>query len=147
MHIYITTNVKQPPEKVFSQFNKALFVALQPPGLKTELLRFDGCKTGDEVHLVIKFPFFKQKWFSKITDDNCTHSCYSFTDEGFVLPFFLKKWKHVHTIKWVEDKKCTEVIDDINFEPSSFIIGLFIYPLLYSSFLYRKPIYKKYLDV
>ncbi|MCO4292636.1 hypothetical protein NF867_07170 [Solitalea sp. MAHUQ-68] len=147
MRIYITTKINQKPDRVFSLFNKELFLALVPPGLKVQLLRFDGCKTGDEVHLLIKFPFAEQKWFSKITAHSFSDSNYSFIDEGIELPFFIKQWKHIHTVKSGESDNCSEIIDDISFESGSIIIGWLVYPFLYFTFLYRRPIYKQFLDV
>ncbi len=140
MRICIKTNVNKPYKQIFSGFNEALFLALNPPIMPVKLLRFDGCKKGDEVH--IQLPF-KMLWISDITDFSETENEIYFIDEGRQLPFPLKQWKHKHRIiKQTEND--TLIIDDINFSTNNKLLDFLIYPALWLQFAYRKPVYKKW---
>ena len=145
MKIYIATLVKQKPEIVINQFNKELFMALAPPGIKVELTRFDGCIKNDEVHLVLDFIFFKQKWNSLIIDNGKDEKGIFFVDQGIKLPFFLKRWKHIHRVDYSQDG--SKIVDDITFSTGLILTDLLMYPILYLQFLYRKPIFRKKFDV
>lgn len=141
MKIRIETPVTQDYRTVFAGFTKDLFVELTPPGIPVELLRFDGSRKGDEVHLLLKFPGFPQKWVSEITQDECTDDeCY-FIDEGRELPFFLKQWRHVHRI--VREGDGARIIDDIEFRVPIPGMQLGVYPALYQQFRARRPIYQR----
>jgi ligand-binding SRPBCC domain-containing protein len=141
MRIRIITDVNQSVSKVFEGFNETLFLQLSPPFPPVKLLRFDGCKKRDEVHLQLSFIFFKQQWISVITEFQNNEGEIYFIDEGISLPFFLKSWKHKHLIK--THQSTTQIIDDIEFSTGTTITNMLFYPLLYLQFLYRKPIYKK----
>lgn len=141
MRISISTAVNQSVKKVFEGFNEALFLKLSPPFPPVKLLRFDGCRKNDEVHLQLSFIFFSQQWISLITEyENNINEIY-FIDEGISLPFFLKSWKHKHLIKAHENT--TQIIDDIEFSTGTVVTDILFYPLLYLQFLYRKPVYEK----
>jgi len=141
MRISISTTVNQSVKKVFEGFNEALFLKLSPPFPPVKLLRFDGCRKNDEVHLQLSFIFFSQQWISLITEyENNINEIY-FIDEGISLPFFLKSWKHKHLIKAHENT--TQIIDDIEFSTGTVVTDILFYPLLYLQFLYRKPVYEK----
>ncbi|MCR9142407.1 MAG: hypothetical protein NXI24_09165 [bacterium] len=141
MKINITTAVAQNYREVYAGFTKDLFEALTPPGIPVELLRFDGSKTGDEVHLELSFPGFKQKWISHITADACDDAeCY-FIDEGRTLPFFLSYWRHAHRIQKNGDG--ARILDEIEFRCPIPGMALFVYPVLYRQFRARGPIYQR----
>lgn len=125
MRLYFETKVDQTPEQVFAQFDRDLFLSLNPPGLPVELQRFDGCKEKDEVHL--KFPF-GMKWISVITEQKSSENEIYFIDEGRTLPFPLKKWTHKHGI--FRQNKGTIIVDDIFFSSSNKIYDYLILPVL-----------------
>lgn len=145
MKIYLATKVAQKPADVFAKFDVDLFNKLTPPGIKVSLDRFDGCKKNDEVHLVLDFIFFKQKWNSLIIDSGNDTDGFYFVDVGIKLPFFLKTWKHVHRIDFCQDG--SKIIDDICFKTGLLVTDYLLYPILYFQFLYRKPVYKRIFDV
>lgn len=141
MNLYFKTPVKGTVKDVFNQFNESLFSKLKPPGVKVEIVRFDGCKKGDAIDLNLISPMGKQQWKGEVTDwFSSEEECY-FVDEGRVLPFPLSAWKHKHLIK--SENNQTFIIDDIQFEIKPAIIGIFYYPILWSVFKYRGPIYRR----
>ncbi|MEQ9365215.1 MAG: hypothetical protein RIF32_13285 [Leptospirales bacterium] len=141
MKLTIDTPVAGDYLTVFAGFTKDLFVELTPPGVPVELLRFDGSKTGNEVHLELSFPGFKQKWISEITSDACDdEECY-FIDEGRTLPFFLSHWRHAHRIR--KDGEGARIIDDIEFRCPIPGMALFVYPVLFRQFRARGPVYQR----
>lgn len=142
MRICIRSKVEQPIEKVFSGFNEELFLALNPPGIPVELLRFDGSEKGDEVHLKLKFPGFPQIWVSEIIDSGNSDQEIFFIDEGRKLPFFLSHWHHQHRI--VKDGSGSIIVDDISFRGRFPFLSVLLYPALYLQFLYRKPVYRRF---
>lgn len=143
MEIRIKTHVKPDFETVFSRFDLTLFKQLSPPFPKTNVLRFDGCKSGNIVSLELDFLIFKQKWESLITYFNRTEKEVVFIDTGSILPFFLKKWEHRHLI--VSSKQGGSIIiDHIFFTSGFFLFDWVLFPVLYKQFADRKPIYRQY---
>lgn len=142
MRITIRTEVSQSLEKVFSAFDRNLFLKLSPPFPPVKLLRFDGCSKNDEVHLELSFVFFRQKWVSVITENKMNDNLIYFIDKGKILPFFLKNWKHKHILERI--KNGTLITDDIEFNTGSIISDVMVLPLMYIQFIYRKPVYKRY---
>ena len=143
MNFTITTSIQQPFLKVKEDFNEHLFKKLNPPFPKVELKRFDGCKKGDVVDMRLLFGPFHQRWESLITADDTTNGYFFFQDEGRVLPFFLKYWKHRHWVKKVDNYSC-EIVDDVHFSTGNFFTDLLLLPILQAQFLYRKPVYKRF---
>lgn len=141
MKLSITTNVTKPYKDVFRFFTKELFIKLSPPFPKVKLLRFDGSEKQDKVIVELDFFLFKQEWESIITEKSETKEEIYFIDEGVKLPFFLKKWKHIHRIMKDGDK--TNIVDDIEFETPFRPFDILFYPILYFQFAYRRPIYQK----
>lgn len=139
MKIFIQTKVQQSYKKVYSQFDKDLFQALNPPLLPVQLVRFDGSKKGDEVHL--SFPF-GMKWVSHIIEEEKNDQECFFIDKGMVLPFPLKEWTHRHRV--IKDNKGSTIVDDIEFKSNNILLDYVIFPVLWLQFIYRKPIYRKY---
>ena len=68
MRILIKTKVEQDFRKVFQAFDIKLFMKLKPPLIGLKVVRFDGCKKNDEVHIVTNIFGFRQKWISLITE-------------------------------------------------------------------------------
>jgi ligand-binding SRPBCC domain-containing protein len=142
MRIRITTLVTQNYLEVAAKFDENLFKALNPPFPPVKLLRFDGSRKGDEVHLQLNFLLFRQVWKSLIIADGKKAGEVYFVDEGIQLPFFLRYWQHRHSIR--QQGTHTAVIDDIQFKTPFFLFDFLLYPVLYGQFLYRKPVYKRY---
>lgn len=141
MKLCITTSVKASLEIVKAGFTQDLFLSLNPPFPPVELLKFDGCKTGDKVELELNFIFFKQRWVSDITEDAETGDRWYFIDEGTQLPFFLKSWKHHHAVE--QRGEGSVIIDDITYSTGTILTDLLMFPALFGQFLYRKPVYKR----
>lgn len=129
-------------EHIKQGFTEDLFLSLNPPFPKVKLLRFDGCKSGDEVGLELNFLFFRQKWISKIIEDKEDNQSWYFVDQGTTLPFFLKSWKHKHIVE--NHRSYSMIIDQISYTSGYWITDLLLYPALLLQFLYRKPIYSKW---
>ncbi len=142
MNIRLQTSVNQSAKEVWTGFNKDLFLKLSPPFPKVRLLQFDGSIKGDRVGLELNFGIFKQKWISDITDNGENDKEIYFVDQGTVLPFFLKKWKHRHIL--LKKDTGSDIIDEIYFTTGYLLTDLLMYPGLYLQFLYRKPIYRKF---
>ncbi|MFY0599832.1 MAG: hypothetical protein JXR03_09175 [Cyclobacteriaceae bacterium] len=142
MRIRVKTTVGQNVQSVKDRFSQDLFLALNPPFPKVDLLAFGGCKKGDVVSLKLYFPFFSQIWTSHITEDSASEDQWLFVDEGVELPFFLKKWKHNHIVE--KSDKGSAIIDDIEFSSGLLLVDLILYPGLMAQFLYRKPIYRRW---
>lgn len=141
MNLRISTQVKASLKTVQSGFTKDLFLSLNPPFPPVKLLQFDGCKSGDKVVLELNFIFFKQRWVSDIKEDAEAENRWYFIDEGTQLPFFLKTWRHHHSVEQRDNGSV--IIDDITFSTGTLLTDLFMYPALLGQFLYRKPVYRK----
>ncbi len=142
MRITIKTKVKQEYKKVFQAFDINLFMKLKPPLIGLNVLRFDGCQQGDEVHVEINILGFKQKWVSLITSQHSDENEVYFIDEGVLLPKPLKYWKHMHKIEKSIDSSI--IIDDICYKSGSIFVDLLLFPAFYLQFFYRKPVYKSF---
>ena len=139
MNIKISTRVNQNYKSVFAGFTEELFLKLAPPFPPFKLLRFDGCKTNDEVHIRL-WNFGWTDWIALITDDFEHSNQIGFVDEGKVLPSFLKSWKHQHIIQDLDQG--SEIIDNIQYTCPNRLLEYLIYPFLYLQFIYRKPVYR-----
>lgn len=142
MEIRISTLVEQPVHQVWAQFDLQLFKVLAPPFPPVKVARFDGCHTGDQVHLALNFLLFRQEWHSLITDHAKTEQEYFFIDEGIRLPFFLSQWKHKH--RMINENGQTLIVDEISYKTPFWLTDYLMFPALYLQFLYRKPIYQRY---
>lgn len=142
MKIHFETILNRPLSEIKAGFTRELFLYLSPPGVKVNLRRFDGCSPGNEVHLEIQSPIMKQQWVSLITAENESASEWSFVDEGKVLPFPLKRWRHHHRVISLGDGT-SKIVDDISFEcvPG---LGPFVYPFLWLVFSVRPGRYRKF---
>lgn len=141
MHLKITTAVGQDYRSVMRGFDRRLFEKLSPPFPPVRLLRFEGSATGDIVSLELNFILFRQRWTSLITEDKRTDQAFYFVDEGTELPFFLRTWKHSHTIQ--KDGTQARIVDDIHFTTPFLLLDYLMYPILWLQFMYRKPVYKR----
>lgn len=142
MKIILKTKVNGYYLDVIGKFDLSLFEALKPPLAKMEIVDFTGSKKGDKVHIKFIAPI-KSEWISLITEDGQDDKRAYFVDEGHLLPFPLKKWKHRHIVEKIDDNNAF-IIDDISYSASNFILDLFLYPVMYLSFFPRKRIYRRY---
>jgi len=122
-------------------FNLSLFKALNPPWMPTKVVRFDGCSPGDVVRLKLGLWPLQLDWVSQITEEKYDAEAWYFVDEGVVLPFFLKKWRHLHRVESM-DGQC-RVIDQIELQFKTVFWSRLLMPMMRYQFAYRKPIYAK----
>ncbi|MTI21842.1 hypothetical protein E1176_12490 [Fulvivirga sp. RKSG066] len=139
MRIVLKTTVEAQMETVFQAFDEKLFRYLLPPGAK--LLRFDGSREGDLVHIKFGFPLFSE-WISEIVEDGKEGRMRYFIDVGKKLPTPLKKWKHMHIVRRSGQQSIIE--DNMSFSTGLKLLDILIYPFLYLAFLPRKKQYKEY---
>ena len=137
MNITLKSKVTSDLATVHNRFDDKLFRYLLPPG--ASLIEFGGSKKGDIVHLTLPLA---GAWISEITEDGASTDMRYFIDEGRKLPFPLKKWKHKHILH--ASGKDTIIEDNMTFSSGNVIIDLFIYPVLFLSFLPRIWQYKSY---
>lgn len=142
MRIIIKTKVEQDFRKVFQGFDIHLFMKLKPPLVGLKIVRFEGCKTGDNVEILLNFFGVKQHWHSVITEDFKNEDSIGFIDEGVILPWPLKTWRHIHKIeKSIEN---SIIIDDISYNTGNKLLNFLLFPAFFLQFYYRKPVYKSY---
>lgn len=143
MKLFFKTPVDKPFEKIRDQFNRDLFISLSPSFIPFNLKRFDGCKKGDEVHIELGPAGLTQNWVSLITFEETNASGWSFIDEGKVLPWPLKYWKHHHRVDKISELQ-SQIVDDITYECSPAFLTPMIKPFLWSVFAIRPGRYKKF---
>jgi ligand-binding SRPBCC domain-containing protein len=155
MRLILKTTVDSPVEQVWRGFDRRLFDQLSPPFPPVEVVRFDGCLTGDVVHLRLNFLLFKQDWTSHIIDQQPTDISQRpaeifFVDEGRQLPFFLRYWHHRHRLirqTAPDGREQTIIADEVTFRTPNRLTDWLFYPLLWGQFAYRQPIYRRYFRV
>lgn len=128
------------PREVFKFFNKDLFLELNPPFINIELHQFDGVAKGDILSLTTSILGYYQTWKNEIIDEYHDDDEVYFIDEAQEMPFPFTSWKHIHKIKRV-DNQYSYVIDDIYYQCDNFIFEVIVYPVVWLTMLYRKPIY------
>jgi ligand-binding SRPBCC domain-containing protein len=143
MKLLFETPVPQPVGVIKAGFTRELFQYLDPGFIPSELLRFDGCHPGNEVHIAIGVPGLRQKWISIITAEEETEQGWSFIDEGKVLPWPLKKWKHHHRVDKISASE-SSIVDDIQYECSPAFLTPLMKPFLWMVFAVRPSRYKKF---
>ncbi len=144
MNFKISTEINRSYQFAADGFNKKLFQALAPVFPILTLERYDGEKTGDEVHISMNLLVCKQQWVSVITQGKIDKDQeIIFIDEGKVLPWPLRSWKHRHIVKKNNDNSCF-VIDDVTYSTGNKFFDFLILPSLFVQFVARKNKYKKY---
>lgn len=142
MKIRLETKVAGNYLKVMDRFDLDLFNALKPKGANMEVVKFTGSKKGDVVEIQFHSPI-KTKWISNITEDGSDDSMAYFIDEGSVLPFPIKKWKHKHIVEKINEDESL-IVDDIYFSTGFILFDVLIYPGVLLGFLPRKKVYRGY---
>ena len=128
------------PLEVYSIFDFELLSALSPPFVKTEALVYEGNKTGDRIAFMLHSPLGRWNWTGRITENHISENVIYFTDEGEKMPLGLTAWKHTHKLI-KSDKGCT-IEDRIVYQGKNHFHTVFIFPLIWSQFIYRKPLYE-----
>jgi ligand-binding SRPBCC domain-containing protein len=145
MKIFFKTRVKASFPRVRDGFDFDLFKALIPPWTDVTHDRFDGCKEGDEIHFTAHRLGLKVRWVSLITFANHSEAEWSFIDEGKMIPFPLKYWRHLHRVVRVSDTK-TDIIDDIEYRCYTKSLEKLVYPLLWATIAIRPRRYRQYFE-
>ena len=144
MHVILRTAVAQPPAQVMAGFTRELFIALAPPFPKLRLLRFDGCRTGDQVEIELDTLVKRLLWTSLIVDDGqLADGTLFFVDEGQTLPPPLRYWRHRHLIQ-PGPQGGSIIVDDLEYRTATPALDALLYPAMWAQFAWRKPIYRRW---
>ena len=144
MHVILRTAVAQPPAQVMAGFTRELFIALAPPFPKLRLLRFDGCRTGDQVEIELDTLVKRLPWTSLIVDDGqLADGTLFFVDEGQTLPPPLRYWRHRHLIQ-PGPQGGSIIVDDLEYRTATPALDALLYPAIWAQFAWRKPIYRRW---
>ena len=144
MHVILRTAVAQPPAQVMAGFTRELFIALAPPFPKLRLLRFDGCRTGDQVEIELDTLVKRLLWTSLIVDDGqLADGTLFFVDEGQTLPPPLRYWRHRHLIQ-PGPQGGSIIVDDLEYRTATPALDALLYPAIWAQFAWRKPIYRRW---
>ena len=144
MHVILRTAVAQPPAQVMAGFTRELFIALAPPFPKLRLLRFDGCRTGDQVEIELDTLVKRLPWTSLIVDDGqLADGTLFFVDEGQTLPSPLRYWRHRHLIQ-PGPQGGSIIVDDLEYRTATPALDALLYPAMWAQFAWRKPIYRRW---
>jgi len=145
MKLYFETPTERPFTEIRDQFNRGRFIYLSPALVPFEIRRFDGCKKGDEIHINLGINGLTRKWVSLITFEETNAAGWSFIDEGKLLPFPLKYWKHHHRVDKISAQKSL-IVDDITFECQPAFLTPVTRALLWTVFSVRPGRYKKFFE-
>ena len=144
MRVTLRTAVVQLPAQVMSGFTRELFVALAPPFPRLRVHRFDGCRTGDEVHIELDTLVNRLPWTSLIVaDGEQPDGTHFFIDEGQVLPPPLRYWRHRHLIE-PGPNGGSVIVDDLEYRTASRLLDALLYPAMWAQFAWRRPIYRRW---
>ena len=126
---------------VIERFDRDLFEALKPP-VGMQIAQFTGSKKGDQVILNFTLPA-KFTWRSDIIEDGHDDHRAWFVDEGIILPWPLKTWRHEHIVEHMGPNR-SRIVDLMSYTCSNALITAMIRPLMLVAFHPRKSIYKQY---
>ncbi|OGX89533.1 hypothetical protein BEN47_06520 [Hymenobacter lapidarius] len=144
MLVTLRTAVAQAPAQVMAGFTRALFVALAPPFPRLRVVRFDGCRTGDQVEIELDTLVKRLPWTSLITDHGTLpDGTHFFVDEGKTLPPPLRFWRHRHLLEPGPNGTCV-IVDALEYRTASPLLDALLYPAMWAQFAWRKPIYRRW---
>jgi len=129
------------PAEIFARFDEALFRALAPPFPRMEVLRFDGCRLHEETHVDLFF-FGRRHWESVNTEFFGSEREIFFVDEGRVLPFGMKRWRHTHRVTSVAGG--SQIRDEIEYDFGNWLLNALWWLPFYLQFGTRPAKYKRY---
>lgn len=141
MDIKISTKVNRDYKYVYENFTRELLEKLTPPIIPFELLKFEGSKMGDDIHILLNILGIEQLWITHIVEESHDLEEIYFVDQSSKLPFFLSFWRHKHRILNV--KNGSKIIDEISYKTPFILLDYLCYPIMYVQFYYRKHIYKR----
>ncbi len=144
MRFQIKTRVKGGHREVFHGFDHNLLLQLSPPGFKLELLHAQDPQEPDSfirLRMTI-FGLVKQEWENDFSHYELGSRECHFVDEGRIMPFPIRKWRHDHRV--LADGATHAIInDDVTFKTVFFLLDWLLFPVLWLQFRYRRPIYRR----
>ena len=144
MRFFLRTHVAAPPAQVWQGFTRELFLDLAPPFPPFRLLRFDGCRRGDEVHLELGPGPLRQRWTARITDHGLLpDGTYYFVDEGQQLPRPLRFWRHRHLLQPAPGGG-TLIGEDLEYRTRFRWLDWLLWPAVWAQFAWRRPVYRRW---
>lgn len=144
MKIILKSKVKKDFRLVADGYNETLFRYLLPPFGLASLVRYDGQKPGDIVHIRFRIPLFND--FKVVIRDVWTSPKeYRFVDRGLMMPFGMKFWQHTHRVVSLKERS-TALIDLIEYQTPWWLTDLLLFPLLFLFFLPRTWQYRRYYE-
>ena len=147
MTLYFKTELPDVPlETVKKHFSRDLLESLLPAWPKAKILRYDGDKQGDEIHVQLAMPWGKHLWVTHVIASTQSPDEYSFIDESYTPPPPLSYWHHTHTLQATPDKKGTFIIDSIECKTKPYFLAFFMKWVLTTQFKARDPQYKAYFN-
>ncbi len=144
MRFQILTRVKGDHREVFRQFDQNLLLQLNPPGVRLQILDFQEPDVpGGRIKLrVTILGSIRQDWENEFSQYELSDRECHFVDEGVLMPFPIRKWRHDHRI--LADGPGRAIInDDITFKTGFFLMDWMMFPILWLQFRYRRPIYRR----
>lgn len=145
MKLFYRTPVNRSMNVVAKGFDHNLFLYLNPPNISAKSLRFDGCTKGDKYHIELGLGAVTQNWIGSITDSGEDSYSWWFVDEGDVLPWPLKSWRHLHKVNRLSENSC-EIVDYISYETEPKFLAPIILPVMKAVFNVRPARYKSYFE-
>lgn len=144
MRFQILTKVRGDHRSVFLKFDQSLLLKLTPPGMKMELIRFQepDAPNGSIQLRVTILGIIRQDWENVFSHYELGPEECHFVDEGKVLPFPMRLWRHDHRV--LADGPDHAIInDDITFKTTFLLMDWLLFPILWLQFRYRRPIYRR----
>ena len=138
--IRVKTKVKAKPRDIIQSFDKDFFLKLCPPFLEVEVNQFDGHKKEDSIKITTNFLGYYQFWHNQVIDYHQSEKEASFIEQAVETPFPVTFWQHKHKVIQIDEQHCY-IIDDIEFRCVNFFFENLIYPAIYLTMFYRRPIY------
>ncbi len=144
MRFQILTRVQGSHRDVFLKFDHSLLTQLTPPGIRMELLHAqEPSEPGAYIQLrVTILGIIRQNWENAFSHYALGELECHFVDEGRVMPFPIRYWRHDHRV--LADGAHHAIInDDVTFKTGFFLLDWIMYPILWMQFRFRQPIYRR----
>lgn len=144
MKILLRTMVEGSVSEVFACFDQDLLLALTPPGMRVEILKnAQPPLPGTGISLnVTMLGILKQHWENDFTAYEVAQDASFFVDEGRVMPWPIKQWRHKHLVR--KHAHQAQIVDDVEFGCGNFLLDALIYPFVWLQFAYRQPVYRRF---
>ncbi len=138
--VRVKTKVKAKAKDIIKSFDVDFFLKLSPPFLDVEVNQFDGYKTEDSIKITTNFLGYYQFWHNQVIDYFETDKEVSFIEQAIETPFPVTSWQHKHKIIQIDDEHCY-IIDDVEYSCINFFFENMIYPAVFLTMYYRRPVY------